>query len=152
MLDVLIYLFEYYLLNQPADKTLEGGRILEDLRQAGFYSKDITQAMAWLSGMDKLYALEKNKSEQSIRVFSEEECRTLDVASRGYLLFLEQGGAIDSSMREVVIDRLLALDGIVTIDKVKWVTLLVMFNDATKHDEPLLLEEILFGNESKVIH
>ncbi|HAO24765.1 MAG TPA: hypothetical protein DCQ49_06630, partial [Methylophaga sp.] len=63
-----------------------------------------------------------------IRVFSESEIERLDIQCRGYLLFLEQVGVLDVETREVVIERVLALDSEeIDLEQLKWVVLMVLF-------------------------
>ncbi len=70
------------------------------------------------------------KSEQqSFRIYSDEECGKLDTECRGFLLFLEQMGVLDHATREMVIDRVMALDSEeVDLEQLKWVILMVLFN------------------------
>lgn len=154
MLDVLMYLFEYYLKNKIFLKnSLESKRLLNDLREAGFYAKDIDDAVAWLRSMDDLKKNISSLGAPSFRVFSEQECAQLDKSSQGYLLKLEQLGILNAFTREVVLDRVLALGVPVTIEQIKWVTLLVTFNyTSEKSRMPLLLEELVLGSAERTIH
>ncbi len=66
-----------------------------------------------------------------MRIFNSVELSRLDTACRGYLIYLEQIGILSPLQREIVIDRLMALDaGEIDVEQVKWVTLMVLFSQA----------------------
>ena len=59
--------------------------------------------------------------------YSLEECARLDAGCRGLLLSLERGGILSPTQREIVIERLLALDSEeLSLEQVKWVVLMVL--------------------------
>ncbi len=47
MFDVLIYLFETYMHNEP-EMLVDQDKITDDLADAGFYREDINNALNWL--------------------------------------------------------------------------------------------------------
>ena len=60
-------------------------------------------------------------------MFSADELERISTSCRGYLLQLEQEGILSPLQREIVIDRLVALDGDdVDIDRLKWLVLMVL--------------------------
>ena len=68
---------------------------------------------------------------RAIRVFSGFEQLRLDTDCRGYLMHLEHIGILSAGQRELVIDRLMALDADdIDIEQVKWVVLMVLFSPA----------------------
>jgi Smg protein len=77
----------------------------------------------------------------------------LDVDARGLLLFLEQNGILDPVSRELVIDRLLAIDhALVTLDEVKWVVLLVLMNRPGREDAFSQMEDLVYNDEPVYLH
>ncbi|MFH4280529.1 DUF494 family protein Smg, partial [Acinetobacter baumannii] len=65
----------------------------------------------------------------SLRVYTEEECQRLDARCRGFLLFFEQMQGLNLETREMVIERVLALDTAeFELEDLKWVILMVLFN------------------------
>ena len=59
-------------------------------------------------------------------MFDAREQARLDSDCRGYILYLENIGIVNAAQRELVIDRLLALDARqIDIEQVKWVVLMV---------------------------
>ena len=62
-------------------------------------------------------------------MFDALEQARLDTDCRGFLVHLEQVGILSPTQRELVIDRLMALDGDdIDIEQLKWVVLMVLFS------------------------
>jgi len=154
VLDVLIYLFDHYV-----EEELEISPDQEDLKtqliQAGFADRQVDKAIDWLEGL----AMQKDKLDasvlrsMSIRVFNEIESEKLDVECKGFLLFLEQSGVLDSEDRELVIDRVMALEtDLIELQQLKWVVLMVLFNRPGKEAAFAWMEDIVMDEVSAVIH
>lgn len=130
MLKVLMYLFENYIDNDArliSDQNIIG----VELAKAGFNSLEIEQAMSWLQGFLQQQAYQNiiTCSEQNFRIFSEEEVNRLSLEARTLLANLEQMSVITPRIREIVIDRLMALDyEIIEPVDVKWVVMMVLFH------------------------
>jgi len=130
VLKVLMYLFENYIDNDArliSDQNIIG----VELAKAGFNSLEIEQAMSWLQGFLQQQAYQNiiTCSEQNFRIFSEEEVNRLSLEARTLLANLEQMSVITSGIREIVIDRLMALDyEIIEPVDVKWVVMMVLFH------------------------
>lgn len=127
MVDVLLYLFERYMaeeLEPDDDRAALQGRLLE----AGFPSREIEQAFDWLEDFSKLDSPARPSS-QSIRIYHPRELARLGREGHGFLSFLEQRGILDPSLRELVIERVMALDTPeIGIDQLKWLVLMVLYN------------------------
>jgi Smg protein len=53
----------------------------------------------------------------------------VDTTCRDFLMYLSNTGILDAQRRELVIDRLMALEtDDITLEDVKWVVLMVLFN------------------------
>ena len=60
-------------------------------------------------------------------------------------MFMEQSGVLDAVTRELVIDRVMALDlEEISLDQLKWVILMVLFNQPGQEHAHVLLEDIVF--------
>ena len=111
VLDVLMYLFETYT---DADSEPEADRnaLRVEMERAGFGSGEISKALDWLDGLasrDEDPEWE-SPTERASRVFSNFETSRLDAAARGYIMYLEQIGILSAAQRELVIDRVMALE------------------------------------------
>ena len=152
VLDVLIYLFDHYV-----EEELEIHPVQEYLKtqlvQAGFADIQVDKAIDWLEGL----AMQKDEIDvlrsRSIRVFSDFENEKLDIECKGFLLFLEQSGVLDVEDRELVIDRVMALEtDAIELQQLKWVVLMVLFNRPGKEAAFAWMEDIVMDEVSAVVH
>ncbi len=149
VLDVLMYLFENYL---DADTEFESDQdsLREDLIGAGFPEAEVTKAFSWLEGL----TIEHEEGcapaiagVGSVRIYSSDEMVRLDTECRGFLLFLEQVAVLDGPARELVIDRVMALDsGEMDLDQLKWVVLMVLFNQPGRESAYTWMEELVIDH------
>src|SRR6478672_89657 len=134
ILDVLLYLFEHVLDDDAAAlherEALQAGPLLAELGDAGFSPAEIRKAFDWLDALaEDRPAVEPPRAGGPVRVYVGAELEKLDADSRGFLMFLEQHGVLDAGQRELVLDRALALEqDAIDIDDLKWVVLMVLFN------------------------
>ncbi len=146
MVDVLLYLFERYMaeeLEPDDDRAALQGRLLE----AGFPSREIEQAFDWLEDFSNLETMAQPSS-QSMRVYHPRELAKLGQEGYGFIAFLEQRGILNAALRELVIERVMALDTAeIGIDQLRWLVLMVLYNlpDETPSAgwlEQLVLDEV----------
>ena len=77
----------------------------------------------------------------------------LDKECRGFMLFLEQTGVLDTVSRELVIDRAMALEtGDIDLPQLKWVILMVLFNQPGQEAALAWMEDLLFDGISGHLH
>ncbi|MDS1108212.1 DUF494 family protein [Escherichia coli] len=89
----------------------------------------------------------------SMRIYTPEECERLDASCRGFLLFLEQIQVLNLETREMVIERVLALDNAeFELDDLKWVILMVLFNIPGCENAYQQMEELLFEVNEGMLH
>jgi len=131
ILDVLMYLFENYM-NDEIEFDTDEESLRVELQEAGFQQIEIAKAFDWLEGLANLQEHPDGSATgnaTSLRVYTSEEQDKLDLDSRGFLMFLEQSGVLDHGTREMVIDRVMALDAEdIDLEQLKWVVLMVLFN------------------------
>lgn len=155
VLDVLMYLFDNYI-EEEIDLTPDQESLRVQLKQAGFRDHQVSMAFDWLEGL----TLQKSDTETtqlintpSIRLFSDMEAEKLDVDCRGFLLFLEQAGVLDAYDRELVIDRVMALDtDDIGLRQLKWVVLMVLFNQPGKEAAFTWMEDIVMDDMNAILH
>lgn len=152
LLDVLMYLFENYLDDetevQPDREVLR-----VELEEAGFDRGEVAKAFDWLEGLAADSGGLKRHASSSIRVFNSEELVRIDTESRGFLLYLEQMGVLDQENRELVIDRIMALDSDeIDIDQVKWIILMVLFNQPGQEQAYARMEDLVFEEAVGAVH
>ncbi len=108
--DILVYVFDRYLLEDlPA--VAERDTIARDLESAGFGGANVERALDWLADLAEVRERAALRpDERSFRIYSEEETARIGTAGRGMLASLEASGILNADQREIVIERLLALD------------------------------------------
>ena len=155
MLDVLMYLFENYM-NDEIEFSTDEDALRSELLDAGFHKAEISKAFDWLEGLahrqsDTTQPVPRNTS--SLRIYTDKEREKLDLESRGFLLFLEQMNVLDHSTRELVIDRVMALDNDeIDLDQLKWVILMVLFNQPGHEAAFAWMEDLVFDEMVGELH
>lgn len=153
VLDILIHLFENFLdagdEPEPSRDALKQG-----LERAGYPEREIERALAWLEELaDDGNRDVCDSTGRAIRVFSGHEVARLDTEVRGYLLHLENIGILSAAQREVVIDRLLALETEdIGIEQLKWVVLMVLFSQPGQEHAYERMEDLVFDERRDATH
>jgi Smg protein len=157
VLDVLMYLFDHYL-NEDSYMESDQESLKQELMQVGFPAPTITKAFTWLEGLAmeqgiSLASTHGALASPSTRIFTSQEAERLDLDCRGFLLFLEQVGVLDSVTRELVIDRVIALEvEEINLEQLKWVVLMVLFNQPEKEAMFAWMEDFVFDNRGGRLH
>lgn len=158
ILDVLLYLFEHYFAEDadvPRDfASLHGGPLFEELGRAGFSPAEIKKAFDWLDALaEQRPAATPRRADGPTRIFFGAELDKLDVECRGFLMLLEQHGVLDAGQRELVLDRAMALDqDTLDLDDLKWVVLMVLFNQPGSEAAYAWMETQIFEDEPEPVH
>ena len=153
--DVLMYLFENYMDEGP-EFNPDQETLSTELAQAGFPRGEINKAFTWLEDLSALRAREAELAAPgrgTLRHFTAQELQKLGAEARGFLLYLEQGGLIDARTRELVIDRVMALEvEEITLEQLKWVVLMVLVNQPGQEHAHALLEDLVFDAMQGHLH
>ncbi len=151
--DILVYVFDHYMLEElPVSAERED--IARDLETAGFGGANVERALDWLADL----ANERERpgldvNERAFRLYAEEESGRLDSACRGLLLALERGGILSPTQREIVIERLLALDTEeLSLEQVKWVVLMVLSCQPGEEAACERMEELVYELPGLIPH
>ena len=151
--DILVYVFDHYMLEElPVSAERED--IARDLETAGFGGANVERALDWLA--DLAHERERpglDVNERAFRLYAEEESSRLDSACRGLLLALERGGILSPTQREIVIERLLALDTEeLNLEQVKWVVLMVLSCQPGEEAACERMEELVYELPGLIPH
>ena len=147
VLDILIYVFDRYMLVEtPTVPRRE--HLARDLEHAGFAPAKVERALDWLT--DLAFGPERHTTAQAaaqgVRVFTEGELMRLSTECRGLLLTLERARVLTVQQREIVIERMMALDADEPdTEQLKWVVLMVLssqpgYESAVERLSGLMLE------------
>ena len=156
VIDVLLYLFENYIDNDDAGQP-DKAALETELEQVGFPELEIDKALEWLENMTVIAEESSDAKPVSaglaMRFYAKEELELINTSCRGYLLFLEQVGVLDAATREIVIERVLALDtDEIDLEQLKWVVLMVLFYQPGREVAYALMEDLVFEDMEAVIH
>ncbi|MCK4841265.1 MAG: DUF494 domain-containing protein [Methylococcales bacterium] len=147
--DVLIYLFENYL---DDDIGLLPDGIKTELVQAGFEQTEVNNAFNWLEALTEQNEI-KPKLFSAFRIFCAQEQAKLDIECRDFLLFLEYTGILTPSMREITIDRAMAIESeTITLDELKWTVLMVLLSQSDDDIAFSRMEDIVYDLTPALLH
>ena len=157
ILEVLIYLFENYMVDGVS---FESGQdeLARELIGAGFEGEEIDKAFVWLEGLMNIYQQDEAQrfsvqTHQSIRFFTEQERQRLSLEAQSLLSRLVGVGVLDQYSREMVVDRVMALDLVdVNLDHVRWVVLMVLSNQPEFYEIAEWAEVIISDVRLPVFH
>ncbi|MCP1728077.1 Smg protein [Natronospira proteinivora] len=155
VLDVLMYLFENYMGEEMEEQETDQATLFSELEEAGFPSTEIQKAFQWLEDLaDGGQILESQTvTRESVRIFSPLEQIRISPECRGFLIYIEQIGILDPLQRERVIDRIMALESpSVDLDQVKWIVLMLLFNQPGQEEEYARMEDLVFDDTPGHVH
>jgi len=129
VLDILIYVFDRYMLDETAEVP-QREHLARDLEGAGFAPAKVERALDWLTDLafgHELPAAQAVGQAGAVRVFTDGELARLSTECRGLLLSMERARVLTVQQRELVIERMLALDADEPdTEQLKWVVLMVL--------------------------
>ncbi len=155
MFEILMFLFENYMDAGVSLKS-DNDAVVTELQRVGFDRDEIDRALDWLDGLDRfqqeVHSGPKITS-QSIRHFLPFEREQFGMEGLDFLIHLERLGIVDSATREIVIDRVVALDTReVDLGRIKWVILMVLFNQPDKKAALSLLQDMILAEAFDALH
>ncbi len=154
VLDVLMYLFETYI-DAEEEPEPDQNELRDELTRAGFGDSEIDRALNWLDGLtDNHDSLRYNsQTGNGTRIYNDFELQRIDVAGRGFVTYLEQIGILSPTQREILIDRLLALESPdIDVEQIKWVVLMVLFSQPGQEMAYARMEDLVFEEEGAAVH
>ena len=154
LFDVLMYLFENYM-EEDSPLFSDPEKLKVQLSDAGFRHSQIHKAFLWLEDLAQGQEPEMAPltAAGSFRVFHPEECAKLNMECRGFLMLMEQLGVIDPASRELIIDRVMALESEeIDLEQLKWVVLMVLFNQPGFEAAYSWVENLVLDDISAELH
>ena len=156
VVDVLMFLFENYIGD---DTEIENDEPIRDsvqirLEELGFPPNAINQAFDWLEDLAVLQETEELSPLETVssRIYSPVELALLDHECQGFLMYLEQNDILTPFTREIVLDRVVALDTDVDIEQLKWIVMIVLFNHPGEENAYAWMESLVFDQGLNYIH
>ena len=157
VLDILIYVFDRYMLDEVPEVP-ERERLARDLERVGFGHANVERALDWLADLaterDRPpIALPAAGGGPALRIFSDGELARLSTECRGFLVTLERLGILSPQQREIVIDRMLALDADeLDTEQLKWVVLMVLSSQPGQEQAFQRLEDLVSDAQPNTPH
>ena len=159
VLDILIYVFDRYMLDEVPEVP-EREHLARDLERAGFAQANVERALDWLAELacarDPAAAStlqESTAGATAVRIFSDGELARLSTECRGFLFTLQRLGILSARQREIVIDRMLALDADeLDTEQLKWVVLMVLSSQPGQELAFQRLEDLVSDTRSSAPH
>ncbi len=149
--DVLIYLFENYI-DSEIDIIPDTDLLKTELKAAGFNNKNILKAFEWLDTL-ALQAEPDFKSTANFRIFGTKEIQKLNTECRGFILFLEHLNILTPVSRELVIDRVMALENqAISIEELKWIALIVLLSQPEQELAIAHMENLIYHETSTLLN
>jgi Smg protein len=165
MFEVLAFVYENYYAD---DGYPEPAHLQRKLNAVGFDAEEIAEALDWLSGLNSAARFARPAAanaptvlhstwlhlpaSDSSRVYSIQEQNHLGSACLGYISFMESAGMLPAHIREVVMDRALAVVGApVALDDLKLIILMVFWSFGQEPDT-LALDELCEDQEERTVH
>ena len=173
VLDILIYVFDRYMLDE-APEMLERDDLARDLERAGFGHAHVERALDWLAALveaanrgpertgstsvvgataEAADNSERARAAGAFRIFSECELARLSTECRGFLMTLERLGVLTAQQREIVVERMLALDADeLDTEQLKWVVLMVLSSQPDGGQAFARMEDLALGPAPRPPH
>ncbi|ANJ67671.1 hypothetical protein A9404_10025 [Halothiobacillus diazotrophicus] len=161
VLDLLMYLFENYMEEEPhlPPEPLRAD-LQKKLLEAGYEADEISRAFSWLDGavetppsISLAGVVAHAAKSSSFRIYTEQEQVAFDIEARGFLQQLEDIGVLSAETRETVIERAQALgDEELDLDAIKWVVLLVLFARPGEEAAFAWMEDLVFAESTTLLH
>jgi Smg protein len=156
VLDVLMYLFDH-VFDADMETETDQDTLTDELEAAGFDKGEIDKAFDWLDDLrlaeDRAECL-KGQGAGSMRIYAERELQRFSAGCHGFLVFMEQCAIIDAQLREMIIERAMALETPeIDLEHLKWVTMMVLCNSNREGGPPVeWVEELMLDEFTDVMH
>ncbi len=157
VLDILIYVFDRYMLDEVPEVP-EREHLARDLERVGFAHANVERALDWLADLaserDRPPLLAEPRASGALRIYSDGELARLSTECRGFLVTLERLGILSAQQREIVIERMLALDATDELDteQLKWVVLMVLSSQPGQEQAFERLEDLVGDAQPNLPH
>jgi Smg protein len=162
VLDILIYVFDHYMIDE-APEVPERETLARDLENVGFGEANVERALDWLADLAgergraailaPIAGASAPRTQHAMRVYSPVELARLNVECRGLLLSLEAAEILSPAQRELVIDRLLALDvEDLNLEQMRWVVFMVLSSQPGQEQACARMETLVFDCDTSAAH
>ena len=150
--DVLMYLFENFIEDETAIDP-HHHELLDELEQLGFPLHEIRKAFTWLEDLIEVQdSMRSPRKTTSTRIYSELEKQLLDAECLGFLMHIEDSDILTPITRELVLDRVIALDVELDLEQLKWIVMIVLYNHPGEENAYAWMESMVFEQNVNYMH
>lgn len=154
VVDVLMYLFENIIAGESmVYPDSEHEHMFDRLEDLGFPPNEILLAFDWLEDLADIHSAElsNTRTEQvistySVRVYSTLEKYLLEPECISFLMHLEQNQVISPASREIILDRVTALDVELGLEQLKWIVMIVLYSQPGEETAYAWMENMVFDD------
>ncbi len=155
VVDVLMYLFENIITDENPLFS-EHEHMFDRLEEIGFPQHEILLAFDWLEDLAEIHSEQLSANDEyatlsqpvnlSIRIYSELEKVLLEPDCISFLMQLEQNEVITQLSREIILDRVIALDVELELEQLKWIVMIVLYSQPGEENAYFWMESLIFDN------
>jgi Smg protein len=151
MFDIFVYLYETYYRPDTCPDSIV---LAKKLSAIGFEEEEIVEALDWLSALDDTnkhldFVVKRDHptvelpEKVGFRIYTEQESSCLGSRGIGFVQYLEYTKLLNWQQREVVIERVLALDEFpIALEKLKLVVLMIFWSQGQAPNR-LMFDDLL---------
>jgi len=144
-------------MGAPPNPDLDIVALNDELSRAGFPEPIVAKAVTWLGELCQqqraLRESEPQEERPTIRIYSPAEWLRLGEDGVAFLNDLDFDDILSTRQRELVIERVMALDvDEVQLDQLEWLVLLVLCNQPAQAQAYDRLEALMYSDEYVSIH
>ena len=153
VVDVLMYLFEN-IIGEDIPFDPDSMLVFDRLEEMGFPQHEILRAFDWLQDLADIELSDTTATDitSSVRVYSELEMLLLDPECIGFLMYLEQTGLLTATTRELILDRVIALDVELDVEQLKWIVMIVLYSHPDEENTFAWMESMVFDPIVSYMH
>jgi Smg protein len=154
VVDVLMYLFENIIAGESmVYPDSEHEHMFDRLEDLGFPPNEIMSAFDWLEDLAGIHSEKSDDANdelvvntQSVRVYSALEKFILEPECISFLMHLEQNQVISPASREIILDRVTALDVELGLEQLKWIVMIVLYSQPGEETAYAWMENMVFDD------
>ncbi len=155
VVDVLMYLFENIIAgDNTAYPEQEHEYMFDQLEDMGFPQHEILLAFDWLEALAEIHNNQQNNAAyelavhtDSVRIYSQLERILLDQECISFLMHMEQNQIISATSREIILDRVTALDVELELEQLKWIVMIVLYSQPGEETAYAWMENMVFDSD-----
>ena len=152
VVDVLMYLFENFIGDETAADP-ERDFVINRLEQLGFPQHEIIKAFDWLEDLADVELDEKqHQPNKSIRIYSDQEKLLINTESICFLIYMEENNILTPATRELVMDKVAALDTELDTEQLKWIVMIVLYSYPGEENAYAYMENMVFDQIVNYMH